>query len=347
MLGVLEEIACLRSSLRSRSKCLIWGSEAPIPDMASWPIVNTPRNLPGDRPLSERLIHMTMTRADEWATHWGLLDAGAYAGAAKNAVKRMPGTAAIQQRFIQANPNRMMNALVVDIDRPSAVMDALERPHEHPEPSWVIETHRGAHVGWWLSDPVCRSDYAALKPLRYAARVQAGLVKLLGADPAFTGFITRNPTFPALAPGEVIWGTDKTYELAEMRTSAMPRILPKKVETTRSDLGRNCAIFEQGRHEVYRLNRAMNYPGTDALFRASLSHLLDLNGSISSEAGGPLPLNEVRSMASSMARWTAKHHTARGFIDHQARAGKKGGKQSGIRRRTERNALVQEVFPEY
>src|SRR5690625_224938 len=342
--------------------------------MASWPIVNTPRNLPGDRPLSERLIHMTMTRADEWATHWGLLDAGAYAGAAKNAVKRMPGTAAIQQRFIQANPNRMMNALVVDIDRPSAVMDALERPHEHPEPSWVIETHRGAHVGWWLSDPVCRSDYAALKPLRYAARVQAGLVKLLGADPAFTGFITRNPTFPALAPGEVIWGTDKTYELAEMRTSAMPRILPKKVETTRSDLGRNCAIFEQGRHEVYRLNRAMNYPGTDALCRASLPHLLDLNGSISSEAGGPLPLNEVRSMsilplswpltalrlaggplplnevrsmASSMARWTAKHHTARGFIDHQARAGKKGGKQSGIRRRTERNALVQEVFHEY
>src|SRR5690625_6506208 len=71
MLGVLEEIACLRSSLRSRNKCLIWGSEAPIPDMASWPIVNTPRNLPGDRPLSERLIHMTMTRADEWATHWG------------------------------------------------------------------------------------------------------------------------------------------------------------------------------------------------------------------------------------------------------------------------------------
>src|SRR5699024_979610 len=151
-----------------------------------------------------------------------------------------------------------------------------ERPHEHPEPSWVIETHRGAHVGWWLSDPVCRSDYAALKPLRYAARVQAGLVKLLGADPAFTGFITRNPTFPALAPGEVIWGTDKTDELAETRTSAMPRILANRVEPPRSSLGRICASFELARHEGYRFYRASDFPRTDALFRASMSHCLDL-----------------------------------------------------------------------
>lgn len=91
-----------------------------------------------------------------------------------------------------------------------------------------------------------------------------------------------------------------------MRTSTMPRILPKKARTARSDLGRNCALFEEGRHAIYRLNRAMDYPGTDALYRASLSHLLDLNGSINSSAGGPLPTSEVRSIASSIAKWTAK-----------------------------------------
>lgn len=285
-------------------------------------------------------------RADTWTERWGLLDSGAYAGSAKGAVKRMPGTAAIRKRFIQANPNRMMNALVVDIDRPSAVMDALERPHEHPDPSWVIETNRGAHVGWWLSDPVCRSDYAALKPLRYAARIQEGLVKLLDADPAFTGFITRNPTFPELAPGEVIWGADTAYELADMRTSTMPRILPKKARTARSDLGRNCALFEEGRHALYRLNRAMEYPGTDALYRASLSHLLDLNGSISSNAGGPLPTSEVRSIASSIARWTAKNHTAQSFIAHQQRAGRKGGKKSGAARRGKLRTHVEKLVQE-
>ncbi|MEG3804956.1 replication initiation protein, partial [Aerococcus mictus] len=210
--------------------------------------------------------------SDFWIDRWGLIDHGAMGGATKTAIRRMPGTAAVQQRFIQANPRRFQNALVVDIDRASAVMDALEKPHEHPDPSWVIETDRGAHVGWWLSSPVCRSEYAARKPMRYAARVQEGLVRTLGADPAYTGFITRNPVFPDLAPGEVIWGSERAYELGEMRTAAMPRQLPRKTENARTDLGRNCALFEQGRHEVYRLNRAMDFPHADALYRAALSH---------------------------------------------------------------------------
>ena len=277
--------------------------------------------------------------SDFWIDRWGLIDHGAMGGATKTAIRRMPGTAAVQQRFIQANPRRFQNALVVDIDRASAVMDALEKPHEHPDPSWVIETDRGAHVGWWLSSPVCRSEYAARKPMRYAARVQEGLVRTLGADPAYTGFITRNPVFSNLAPGEVIWGSERAYELGEMRTAAMPRQLPRKTENARTDLGRNCALFEQGRHEVYRLNRAMGFPHADALYRAALSHLLDLNGAIPSSAGGPLDLAEVRSIANSMARWTAEHHTAAGFAAKQEFAGKKSGQV----RQEERNALLQEV----
>lgn len=263
--------------------------------------------------------------SDIWIDRWGLIDHGAMGGATKTTIRRMPGTAAVQQRFIQANPRRFQNALVVDIDRASAVMDALEKPHEHPDPSWVIETDRGAHVGWWLSSPVCRSEYAARKPMRYAARVQEGLVRTLGADPAYTGFITRNPVFSDLAPGEVIWGSERAYELGEMRTATMPRQLPRKTENARTDLGRNCALFEEGRHEVYRLNRAMDFPHADALYRAALSHLLDLNGAIPSSAGGPLDLAEVRSIASSMARWTAEHHTAAGFSEKQGRAAEKSG----------------------
>lgn len=263
--------------------------------------------------------------SDIWIDRWGLIDHGAMGGATKTTIRRMPGTAAVQQRFIQANPRRFQNALVVDIDRASAVMDALEKPHEHPDPSWVIETDRGAHVGWWLSSPVCRSEYAARKPMRYAARVQEGLVRTLDADPAYTGFITRNPVFSDLAPGEVIWGSERAYELGEMRTATMPRQLPRKTENARTDLGRNCALFEEGRHEVYRLNRAMGFPHADALYRAALSHLLDLNSAIPQAAGGPLDLAEVRSIASSMARWTAEHHTAAGFSEKQGRAAEKSG----------------------
>lgn len=284
--------------------------------------------------------------SDIWIDRWGLIDHGAMGGATKTTIRRMPGTAAVQQRFIQANPRRFQNALVVDIDRASAVMDALEKPHEHPDPSWVIETDRGAHVGWWLSSPVCRSEYAARKPMRYAARVQEGLVRTLGADPAYTGFITRNPVFSDLAPGEVIWGSERAYELGEMRTATMPRQLPRKTENARTDLGRNCALFEEGRHEVYRLNRAMGFPHADALYRAALSHLLDLNSAIPKTAGGPLDLAEVRSIASSMARWTAEHHTAETFRQRQSWAGTRAGKKSGEVRRQTTTKRIQEFIDE-
>lgn len=282
-------------------------------------------------------------KTDLWATRWGLLDASAYAGDRKDSCHPMTGAAALQRRFIQTNPRRMLNALVVDVDRPSAIMDTLERPHEHPDPSWVIETNRGAHVGWWLRDPVCRSDYAQEKPLRYAARVQEGLVRVLKADPAFTGFITRNPVFPGLSAGEVIWGTENTYTLADLRTSAMPRQLPKKIANIRSDLGRNCALFEHARHEVYRLNRIMGYPTATALYHASLSHLLDVNGTISTTVGGPLPLPEVRSMARSMAKWTTCNHTPEQFTTIQSTRGQRSAeKRWGGKLRKHVEQLVQE-----
>lgn len=144
----------------------------------------------------------------------------------------------------------------------------------------------------------------------------------------------------------MIWGGERAYELGEMRTTAMPRQLPRKTENARTDLGRNCALFEEGRHEVYRLNRAMDFPHADALYRAALSHLLDLNSAIPHTAGGPLDLAEVRSIASSMARWTAEHHTAETFRQRQSWAGTRAGKKSGQVRRQATTKRIQEFIDE-
>lgn len=65
----------------------------------------------------------------------------------------------------------------------------------------------------------------------------------------------------------------------------MPGQLPRKLETTRSDLGRNCALFEHGRVEAYRMYREMNYPGADALYRPTISHLTSLNAQLPEKAG--------------------------------------------------------------
>lgn len=278
-----------------------------------------------------------MHTAEKWRTRWGLLEHGAHAGDTKATIRHEYGPTAIQKRFVQTNPRAMVAAVVVDIDRPSAVMDALARPHEHPAPSWVIETDRGAHVGWWLADPVTRTDAAHEKPLRYLARVQEGLRRSLDADPAYSGFITRNPTFAGLIPGDVIWGTDRQFQLRDMRTGAMPKQLARKPQNVSGDLGRNCALFQSGRHEAYRLNRQMDYPGADGLYRAMISHLLDLNGQMGGP--GPLPLAEVRSIASSIATWTSQHHSAETFREIQTKRGHKGGRESGETRRANRENI--------
>lgn len=266
-----------------------------------------------------------MLTAPEWRDRWHP-ERTVWAGDAKGSLARMYGGDALERRFIQTNPAAMVAALVVDIDRPSAVMDALGRPRAHPDPSWVIETPRGAHVGWWLADPVTRTDAAHERPLRYLARVQEGLIRSLDADPAYAGFITRNPVRPDLGPGEVLWGTAHAYELHELRTSSMPSQLPRKPATTRSDLGRNCALFEHGRIEAYRLYREMGYPGADALYRPMISHLTSLNGILPEKAGGPLPDAEVRGIAHSISTWTARRHSRHGFHERQRALGKRGGR---------------------
>lgn len=284
-----------------------------------------------------------MLTASEWQHRWHP-ERTVWAGDVKDGMKRMYGADALGRRFIQANPKAMVAALVVDIDRPGAVMDALGRPREHPDPSWVVETPRGAHVGWWLADPVTRTDAAHEKPLRYLARIQEGLIRSLGADPAYGGFITRNPVWPDLGPGEVLWGTAHSYELHELRTPSMPSQLPRKLETTRSDLGRNCALFEHGRVEAYRMYREMNYPGADALYRPTISHLTSLNSQLPESAGGPLPTNEVLGIARSISSWTARRHTRENFIQRQRVLGARGGIKSGETRRTVVDERAQSIL---
>ena len=276
-------------------------------------------------PLEAPHGYATLT-PHEWVNRWGLYDYGAYAGDAKNAIRQMPGNAALNHRFVQANPRALVNAVVLDVDHPTAVMKALERPREHPDPSWVVETPRGAHVGWWLAEPVTRTDVAREKPLRLLARIQQGLAKELGADPNYTGFITRSPVYPALRPGDVLWGSTRSYELSELRTPSMPRQLARKPSNIVGDLGRNCCLFEQGRHHAYAIYRHQGYPGYNALLPAVTSILLDLN----TEFQTPLPHIEVRHIATSIAKWTAERHTRQDFTNIQ----RKRGQRSAISRRS-------------
>lgn len=245
---------------------------------------------------------------------------------------------ALRRQYVETSPRALVAAVVIDVDRPDAVLRAFERPSDHPMPSWVVEGNQGhGHVGWWLTAPVCRTDAARVDPLRYLARVTEGLRRSLDGDQAYTGLLTRNPLH---ANADVIWGTDRTYSLRELGTVHTPRQLPRKPERS-SGLGRNCTMFDTARHEVYGLHDpAMPM---DDWHRIVVQHCHAVNNTFNDALGGPLPFSEVQATASSISRWVRRNFTMSKH-DYQAMRGRKGAAVVNARRQTERDTLRAEVF---
>lgn len=62
------------------------------------------------------------------------------------------------------------------------------------KPEGPLNPHtRGGHIVYALGAPVCLSNAGNRKPVNLLARVEAGLTRVLGGDPAFAGRITKNP----------------------------------------------------------------------------------------------------------------------------------------------------------
>lgn len=241
---------------------------------------------------------------------------------------------ALRRQYVETSPRALVAAVVIDVDRPDAVLRAFERPSDHPVPSWVVEGNRGhGHVGFWLESPVCRTDAARVDPLRYLARVTEGLRRSLDGDQAYTGLLTRNPLHDE---ADVIWGTDKAYSLRELGTVHTPRQLPRKPERS-SGLGRNVTMFDTARHEVYGLHDP-DQP-LDDWHRVVVQHCHAVNSTFDAALGGPLPFAEVQATASSISRWTRRNFTLSKREWHAEQ-----GRRSGKARRAAMDARAAEVF---
>ena len=97
-------------------------------------------------------------------------------------------------------------------------------------PSWLVINTRpatperrpgGLHAVYALEVPVARHNAAHTLPLTYLAHVADRLSHHLGADPGYTGLITRNPINPG--PGcYTHWGRMFPYTLSDL-DKALPK----------------------------------------------------------------------------------------------------------------------------
>lgn len=234
---------------------------------------------------------------------------------------------AITKKYIQLNPPQMQHWLVFDIDRPDSAFcwDDCGLP---PPFAVVVNTENThCHVIYQLAMPVCTSDFAHQKPLKYLAAIQYAYTQKLKADLNYSGLIAKNPfsnKFWHVIPVAI----EARYELSELEQwvslTGVSKLHEKASEAVA--LGRNCSLFDSLRKFSYQEIRKFRTGKIDTWRVHILEKTMELN--IFPE---PLPQSEVKAIAKSVANWVWKNmrQDSTQFKQRQSARGRKGGKAKG------------------
>ena len=182
-----------------------------------------------------------------------------------------------------------------------------------PAPNWQVRKASQPttyHVAFALETPVARHAAARMRPLGFYRTIYDGLAAKIGADPRYSGLITKNPLRPP--PGcSTQWLRSEPYTLAELR-EWLPVKIPKPAYTTgvgrNEDLFRLCAKLA---HQP-RWARSILHEGYAGNW---LEHVRLLNTQQFAE--NPLPDSECRSIAKSCAKYSMLQYSEAVFSEIQ------------------------------
>lgn len=203
---------------------------------------------------------------------------------------------ALTRRYIGLN-HRLAFYIAVDIDRPGAA-DTWEDCNLAPPTITTVNPSNGhAHLLWELCSPVPVTSNARSKPIEYFDAVRSAITKKLRGDAAYAGYITKNP----MNNHWYVIANDRRYELAEL--SEYVDLESNFRRMRYSEVGRNSTLFESLRFWAYRsIQDADSF--LDWQWQCERAAL----GFNSFDA--PLPINEVRTVARSVSKWTWKNRVS-------------------------------------
>lgn len=241
--------------------------------------------------------------------------------------RRRSRARALGMPYIEANPTCLQSLIITDHDGGDA--DQLPDRLGLPRPTYTaLNPHtRSGHIVYGLGAPVCLTDAASRRPVNLLARIEAGLVDVLGGDTSYGGRITKNPCSEQHLP---LWGPNTAvYGLRELAGAlddlgALPRYDRDRTQLVRSAVGRNVGLFDLTRQWAYR--RRGDYKCADEWEEVVYAYAWDRNQTVIGEefTRGPMGEVEVKHLARSISRWTWRNIT-RTFEDEQRRRGRRGG----------------------
>lgn len=229
---------------------------------------------------------------------------------------------AIKKPYIQVNPPFTTVYFVFDDDKKDSALSWFDAGL--PQPYWTTQNPINGHCHhcYKLEIPLCTSEFASIKAIKYAQAVYYAYALKMGADLSYSQLITKNPLHPYW---RTTYWTDKAYSLDYLAEFVdLPKKLPKKVEVV--GLGRNVTMFEKGRRWAYTAVREyMHYDSISNWEKAVIAKIEEINGGFKQ----PLPYSEVKATAKSIAKWVWQRFSYGEFSLIQAERGAKGGKAKG------------------
>ena len=203
---------------------------------------------------------------------------------------------ALKFKHIQHNQPKMVHWLVLDIDKYYFYEDFFNLPM----PNVVAYNKYGedhdcahSHLFFALKHPVCRSDAARTKPLKYLAAIEHGLKTAFESDLNYSGLISKNFLHEDY---RVQFLNPDLWELGEFKEWIdIPRKIPSQSES--SGLGRNCDIFDRTRKIAY--SEFHKYQNQSSFEKAVLGWCEEAN----SDYQEPLTINELKCIARSISKF--------------------------------------------
>ena len=227
---------------------------------------------------------------------------------------------ALKRRYIQPNHPNSKLWLVYDIDRATCVSE-LTDDLLLPAPHFFVQNpeNQHAHAYYGLETAVHMNPGSSQAALRFAAAVDCALTCQMSADGQYSGLIAKNPA-------NEHWRTytinSASYELGELAEYLdLDKYGDKRRVYPESGLGRNVNLFDRLRRWAYRAIR-QGWPNEQQWHRAVFERANMYN-----VHDNPLPPNEVRHIATSVAKWVFRNFSPQSFSEVQASRGARNGKQ--------------------
>ncbi|MAO81488.1 MAG: hypothetical protein CMH82_12680 [Nocardioides sp.] len=224
----------------------------------------------------------------------------------KDGLREMKRERALGMKFIRTNAASAANLITVDLDDEDAAGLAMDAAVDGRLPyySYLVrnEATGHAHIGWFIQGHARSKNQQHLFDA-----IREAFTKILGGDPGYTGYTTRNPLVEDEQWTE--WGTARTYSFSEL-LDFVPFEVREQVEAVRQERAQK---FADGDLTLDPDSKTRN----DDLFRVCGQHLRGKQGrenfltyahehvaARNQEFTTPLPDWEVRDITRSITGFT-------------------------------------------